>query len=150
MEEICRSLDDWDVFLRGDLPPAVWERLRDERFFGMIIPEEWGGLGFSARLRYGSNFPVNGYFKEIDGTYYAHTEKNRERLPAYARLDLRGERTFIRRRSRITVFVETLNTLNRRNAAQGSFGINFNNLVDSDLLEEGLPLLPSVGLLLEF
>ena len=49
VEEICRSLDDQDVFLRGDLPPAIWERLRRERFFGMIIPEEWGGLGFSAQ-----------------------------------------------------------------------------------------------------
>jgi acyl-CoA dehydrogenase len=49
VEEICRSLDDWDVFLRGDLPPEIWQRLRSERFFGMIIPEEWGGLGFSAQ-----------------------------------------------------------------------------------------------------
>jgi acyl-CoA dehydrogenase len=49
VEEICRSLDDQDVFQRGDLPPAIWERLRSERFFGMIIPEEWGGLGFSAQ-----------------------------------------------------------------------------------------------------
>ncbi|HEX5067527.1 MAG TPA: acyl-CoA dehydrogenase [Myxococcota bacterium] len=49
VEEVCRSLDDWDVQLRGDLPPAVWERLRRERFFGMIIPQEWGGLGFSAQ-----------------------------------------------------------------------------------------------------
>ncbi|HVH20584.1 MAG TPA: acyl-CoA dehydrogenase, partial [Myxococcota bacterium] len=49
VEEICRSLDDQDVFQRGDLPPAIWERLRRERFFGMIIPEEWGGLGFSAQ-----------------------------------------------------------------------------------------------------
>src|SRR5262245_41065457 len=49
LEEICRSLDDWDVFLRGDLPPAIWERLRSERCFGMIIPEQWGGLGFSAQ-----------------------------------------------------------------------------------------------------
>jgi acyl-CoA dehydrogenase len=49
VEELCRSLDDWDVFLRGDLPPAIWQRLRSERFFGMIIPEEWGGLGFSAQ-----------------------------------------------------------------------------------------------------
>ncbi len=49
VEEVCRSLDDWDVQQRGDLPPAVWERLRRERFFGMIIPEEWGGLGFSAQ-----------------------------------------------------------------------------------------------------
>src|SRR5512145_1192322 len=28
VEEICRDLDDWEVFLRGDLPPAIWERLR--------------------------------------------------------------------------------------------------------------------------
>jgi len=48
VEEVCASLDDWEVFQHGDLPPAVWERLRRERFFGMIIPEEWGGLGFSA------------------------------------------------------------------------------------------------------
>jgi acyl-CoA dehydrogenase len=49
MEEICRGRDDWDVFLRGDLPSAIWERLRSERFFGMIIPEAWGGLGSSAQ-----------------------------------------------------------------------------------------------------
>jgi acyl-CoA dehydrogenase len=49
LDEICRGLDDWDVYLRGDLPPEIWERLRSERCFGMIIPEEWGGLGFSAQ-----------------------------------------------------------------------------------------------------
>jgi acyl-CoA dehydrogenase len=49
VEELCRGLDDWDVFQRGDLPPAVWDRLRADRYFGMIIPEEWGGLGFSAQ-----------------------------------------------------------------------------------------------------
>ena len=49
VEEVCREIDDWDVFLRGDLPAPVWERLRRERFFGMIIPEAWGGLGFSAQ-----------------------------------------------------------------------------------------------------
>jgi acyl-CoA dehydrogenase len=49
VEEICGNLDDWDIHLRGDLPPAIWQRLRSERFFGMIIPEEWGGLGFSAQ-----------------------------------------------------------------------------------------------------
>jgi acyl-CoA dehydrogenase len=48
VEELCRRLDDWDVFLRGDLPPDVWDFLKRERFFGLIIPESWGGLGFSA------------------------------------------------------------------------------------------------------
>ncbi len=48
VEELCRRLDDWQIFLDGDLPPRVWSLLREQRFFGMIIPKEWGGLGFSA------------------------------------------------------------------------------------------------------
>ena len=37
------------IIQRGDLPPDVWEFLRRERFFGLIIPESYGGLGFSAQ-----------------------------------------------------------------------------------------------------
>jgi acyl-CoA dehydrogenase len=48
VEELCARLDDWDVQQRGDLPEEVWRFLRDHRFYGMIIPEEHGGLGFSA------------------------------------------------------------------------------------------------------
>lgn len=107
-------------------------------------------LALSARFRYGSNFPAAGYFEMIGSEYYASTDKNRERLPAYARLDLRAERAFTYRRSRLTLFVETLNTLNRKNVARGDFGINFGNLVVSDLLEEGFPFLPSAGVLIEF
>jgi len=46
--ELCRMVDDWDVIQRGDLPPEAWDFLKKNRFFGMIIPEEYGGLGFSA------------------------------------------------------------------------------------------------------
>ncbi len=50
VEELCRMLDDWQVTReQQDLPPAVWEFLKKERFFGMIIPKEYGGLEFSAR-----------------------------------------------------------------------------------------------------
>jgi acyl-CoA dehydrogenase len=49
VEDLCRSLDDWDVtHERGDLPPEAWDHLKRHRFFGMIIPEAYGGLGFSA------------------------------------------------------------------------------------------------------
>ena len=34
--------------LAGDLPPEVWSFLKRHGFFGMIIPERFGGLGFSA------------------------------------------------------------------------------------------------------
>lgn len=47
-QEVCDATDDWDVFLRKDLPPNTWELLKKHRFFGMIIPKEYGGLGFSA------------------------------------------------------------------------------------------------------
>ena len=46
---LCEMVDDWAVNHRdGDLPPEVWEYMKRERFFGMIIPQAHGGLGFSA------------------------------------------------------------------------------------------------------
>ncbi|HEY4081608.1 MAG TPA: acyl-CoA dehydrogenase [Burkholderiaceae bacterium] len=39
-------LDDHAIDQAGDLPPEVWRTLRERRFFGMIIPKEYGGLGF--------------------------------------------------------------------------------------------------------
>lgn len=49
-EELCEMLDDWVITheLR-DLPPAVWTFIRAQGFLGMIIPKEFGGLGFSAQ-----------------------------------------------------------------------------------------------------
>ncbi len=47
VETVCRMTDDWEVHERRDLPPEVWEYLKKERFFGMIIPRDYGGLGFS-------------------------------------------------------------------------------------------------------
>jgi len=47
-DQLCRDLREWDVVQRGDLSPATWAFLKQHRFFGMIIPEAYGGLGFSA------------------------------------------------------------------------------------------------------
>ena len=42
-------LDPWKIAHElADLPPEVWAFLKENRFFGMIIPKEYGGLGFSA------------------------------------------------------------------------------------------------------
>lgn len=49
VEEVCAMVNDWEVtHERHDLPPQVWQYLRDKGFFGMIIPKQYGGLGFSA------------------------------------------------------------------------------------------------------
>ncbi len=47
-EELCNRLDDWQILQDRDLPPEIWDYLKSNGFFGMIIPKEYGGLGFSA------------------------------------------------------------------------------------------------------
>ncbi|MDR3388049.1 MAG: acyl-CoA dehydrogenase [Rudaea sp.] len=49
VEELCHLLNDWEITHElADLPPNVWEFLKKNKFFGMIIPHEYGGLQFSA------------------------------------------------------------------------------------------------------
>jgi acyl-CoA dehydrogenase len=48
VEEVCKICSDYEVQKLRDLPENVWQYLRDKKFFGMIIPKEYGGLGFSA------------------------------------------------------------------------------------------------------
>jgi acyl-CoA dehydrogenase len=48
VDELCAMLDEWKIFWEWrDLPPEVWEFIKQKKFFGMIIPKEFGGLGFS-------------------------------------------------------------------------------------------------------
>ena len=49
VEELCQKLNSWEItHVDADLNPETWEFLKQNRFFGMIIPKEYGGLGFSA------------------------------------------------------------------------------------------------------
>jgi acyl-CoA dehydrogenase len=48
-EELCGMASDWETTnIYRDLPPQVWQFIKDKGFLGMIIPREYGGLGFSA------------------------------------------------------------------------------------------------------
>ncbi len=50
VEELCEALDDWRITHDLlDLPEAAWSLIRRHRFFGLIIPEAYGGHGFSHR-----------------------------------------------------------------------------------------------------
>ncbi len=48
-EQLYKMLDDFritsDLY---DLPKEVWDFMKREKFFGMIVPKEYGGLEFSA------------------------------------------------------------------------------------------------------
>ena len=49
VEELCQMLNPWEISHElADLPPEVWTFLKENKFFGMIIPKEYGGLGISA------------------------------------------------------------------------------------------------------
>jgi acyl-CoA dehydrogenase len=48
VDALCAMLDEWKINWEWrDLPPEVWDFIKREKFFGMIIPKEFGGLGFS-------------------------------------------------------------------------------------------------------
>jgi acyl-CoA dehydrogenase len=48
-DELCRMLDEWEIGHElADLPKPVWDYIIEHRFFAMIIPKQYGGLGFSA------------------------------------------------------------------------------------------------------
>ena len=49
VECLCQMINDWDItHHRADLPPEIWNFIKEQGFFGMIIPKEYGGMGFSA------------------------------------------------------------------------------------------------------
>ena len=49
VNQLCAMIDDWDItHNRMDLPEEMWAFLKQQGFFGMIIPKKYGGLEFSA------------------------------------------------------------------------------------------------------
>jgi acyl-CoA dehydrogenase len=48
VEELCAMVSEWQAEQAHDLSPEVWDFIKRHRFFGMIIPRAFGGLGFSA------------------------------------------------------------------------------------------------------
>ncbi|MFC1695824.1 acyl-CoA dehydrogenase [Pseudomonadota bacterium] len=50
VEELCRMADDWEICDKyRRLPGRLWDFIREHRMLGMIIPEQYGGLEFSAQ-----------------------------------------------------------------------------------------------------
>jgi acyl-CoA dehydrogenase len=50
-EELCRIAHDWETtHVYRDLPPHVWQFIKDKGFLGMIIPKQYGGKQFSAYM----------------------------------------------------------------------------------------------------
>jgi hypothetical protein len=115
-----------------------------------------------AKFRYGSNYPLIGYigeqpvanapplFAASQLLFLGLTDvRNTLRLPAYARLDIRADRTFTWSGRRMTLFAEVANVLNRENVRNVPPGITRAGRV-FDPTDTLLPIVPSAGFVIEF
>ncbi len=51
-ETLCQMLDDWQItHVLKDLPQEIWQFIKDNGFFAMIIPKRYGGLEFSSQAQ---------------------------------------------------------------------------------------------------
>ncbi len=49
VETLCTMINDWEItHVHADLTPEIWDYIKQNKFFGMIVPKAYGGLGFSA------------------------------------------------------------------------------------------------------
>ncbi len=49
VEQVCAMVNDWHITHEiADLPAEIWQFLKDNKFFAMIIKKQYGGLEFSA------------------------------------------------------------------------------------------------------
>ena len=104
----------------------------------------------SGRFRAGSNVPLVGYLRENADCFFLSTTRNELRLPSYSRLDLRATRTYAVAEGRLSLFVEVINLYNRRNFRARSIGLNARRMEAFHVTEEMFPILPSVGIMVEF
>jgi hypothetical protein len=108
---------------------------------------------FVAKLRVGSNFPIPGYYARVPGTEDTYTltdQRNTERLPVYARLDLRANRAFNWSQRRLTLFAEVINVFNRANYRFEPPFVNVATRSVTAPFDSMFPVIPSVGFLFEF
>lgn len=48
VKKLCAMVDHWNIYKTKEIPQDVWDFIKKEKFLGMIVPKEYGGLGFSA------------------------------------------------------------------------------------------------------
>ena len=104
----------------------------------------------SAKVRAGTNLPAPGYYTQEGADYFVSASRNTLRLPTYARVDVRANRTFNWSHKRLTLFAEVINLLNRDNVRFNPPGVNTTTRRVSNLFESLIPIVPSAGILIEF
>jgi hypothetical protein len=100
---------------------------------------------FGVKWRYGSNVPVGGYYENREGIWFLTDRRNVSRFPAYSRVDVRADRVFQVRGSRVTVYAEVLNLFDRTNLGPADPSIRARTLEAVRVTETLMPRVPAVG-----
>src|SRR5205809_50441 len=110
-----------------------------------------GTFNVSGQWRYGSGFPIPGFFRSQGGDLFLASERNSVRLPAYSRVDLRANKAFLFEKWKLTLSAELLNVTNNRNlripiidGIDPITGRVFHHFGDK------MPVLPALGVAIEF
>lgn len=152
------GLSGWASYSFGRLRYS--DRLTGESFWGNLDQRHTVNVSLfyrlsartslSAKARAGSNVPAPGYYASREGGYFVSDVRNAVRVPVYARVDLRANRTYNWSRKRLTLFAEVMNVLNRDNLRFTPPGINTRTGQATGLFESMIPFVPSAGILIEF
>jgi hypothetical protein len=133
---------------RGETFPADFDQRHALNASGIVtLPR---GIRAGLTLRGGTNFPVPGYLVARAGHLFAGGARNQVRLPAYARLDVRADRTFRYAGRRFTLFGEALNVLNRVNVGLADGAIMRDSGEALGFTERLFPRLVTAGVRFEF
>ena len=105
----------------------------------------------SGQWRYGSGFPIPGFFRAQGDELFLAPDRNLVRQSAYRRLDLRANKAFLFKKWKLTLSGELLNVLNHKNLRlpvidgfDPTTGRVFHHFGDP------LPVLPAIGVAIEF
>ena len=152
------GLSGWASYSFGRL--RYQDRLTGETYWGNLDQRHTANVylfyrlsartSLSGKARLGSNVPAPGYYEERDGGFYVASTRNRVRVPTYARIDVRANRTYNWSRRRLTLFAEVMNLLNRDNVRFSPPGVNTRTGRATGLFESMIPVVPSAGILVEF
>jgi hypothetical protein len=110
-----------------------------------------GTFNVSGQWRYGSGFPIPGFFRTQGDDVFLASERNSLRLPAYSRVDLRVNKAFLFEKWKLTLSGELLNVTNHKNLRVPIIhGLNLTTGQVFRHFGSSMPVLPALGVAIEF
>jgi outer membrane cobalamin receptor len=103
-------------------------------------------INLSAKYRFGTNFPLPGFYGAVGRQLYFAEQRNLLRLPNYSRLDLRFSKAIYTHQRKLTFYTEVGNVFNRSNR-----GCQVHSIIQAiPSCDNQFPILPSAGMTIEF